>query len=85
MKEETKNFLKEKKFVIGVPFVVKFKINRLNKYKNFKATKGVEVIKLSDVKKAFEIEENNKRISFIGKIPKKRLKKPVKVIFHIPK
>jgi hypothetical protein len=44
--------LKDKKFVIGVPVVVKFRrIGRI-KFHKYKATKGTEVIKWSDLLKA---------------------------------
>ena len=51
MKEEIKRFLKEKKFVVGVPVVIKFKVKYIKDFKEWKATKGTEVMKYSDVLK----------------------------------
>ena len=59
MKIQTKEFLKKKKFVIGVPIVVKFRRKmKPSEYATFRATKGTEVVKLSDVRKAFKIEKD---------------------------
>jgi len=60
MKKKVKYFLKSKTFIIGVPTIVRFRIKgNLNRYENWKATKGTEVVKLSDVKKAFKLDEQS--------------------------
>jgi len=51
MEKEIRNFMKEKKFVIGVPTVVKFKIKDKLDFSKWKATKGTMVMKYSDVLK----------------------------------
>lgn len=59
MKPQTKEFLKKKCFVIGVPIAVKFKKRmKPSEFTNFRATKGIEVVKLSDIRKAFRIEKD---------------------------
>lgn len=54
MEKEIRRFLEEKKFVVGVPVVVKFeKINC--DFSEWKATKGTEVIKYKDVLKLLKM------------------------------
>ena len=49
-----KELIKQKKFVIGVPIIINFKLKGLKEYKNWKATKGTEVVKWKDILKAFK-------------------------------
>ena len=52
MNKKELEFLRSKRFVIGVPVVVKFQINDKKKpFKFFKATKGTEVVRWSDILK----------------------------------
>lgn len=57
MNKEVRKFLKKKKFVIGVPTVVKFLRSNKKDFAKFKATKGTEVMKYSDVLKLLKIAE----------------------------
>lgn len=48
-----KQILREKKFVVGVPTIIKFKTsNKQKPFSEYKATKGTEVIKWNDFLKA---------------------------------
>lgn len=53
--------LRRKKFVIGVPTVVRFRIMDKKDWANFKATKGTEVVKWSDILKATKNEIKSKK------------------------
>jgi len=52
--KEIKNKLKEKKFVIGIPVVIKFKKSNKRDFSKFKATKGTEVVKWAEILKALK-------------------------------
>ena len=58
MNKEIKKFMKEKKFIIGVPIEVKFKVKGEQlSFRKYRATKGTEVMKYSDVLKLLKMIE----------------------------
>jgi len=57
MKKSTMKFLRSKKFVIGVPTIIKFKKSNSTGFSKFKATKGTEVVKWKDILKANRMEK----------------------------
>lgn len=56
MNKEIRKFLKEKKFVTGLPTAVRF-INEDGSFSKVEATKGTYVMKYSDVLKLLKIAE----------------------------
>ena len=63
MEKEIRNFMKEKKFIIGVPTIVKFKRKDKLDFSKWKATKGTEVMKYTDVLKLLRMIRSESWIS----------------------